>query len=90
MNNKEKIEQLYKCLENVNGLIPFHERCLKDLYAERIRIRKELNEIIERKCYTCVYYDKIMRACYKDFPVTKPVIFANEQDCDNWESQFAD
>lgn len=90
MENKEKIEQLLRCLENVNGLIPFHERCLKDLYAERIRIRKELNETIERKCYTCIYYDKIMRVCYQDFPGAKPVFFAKEEECDKWESHFAD
>lgn len=90
MENKEKIEELLNCLENVNGLIPFHERCLKDLYARRIRIRRELAEIIERKCYTCVYYDKTMHACYQDFLEAKPVYSEKEEECDKWESHFTD
>lgn len=90
MENKEKIEKLLKCLDNVNGLIPFHENCLKDLYAERIRIRRELAEGLERKCYTCVYYDKLMRVCYYNYPGVKPVYSEKEEECDKWESHFTD
>lgn len=90
MENKEKIEQLLRCLENVNGLIPFHKRCLKDLYTRRIQILRELTEIIERKCYTCAYYDKEMCACYQDFPEARPVYSAKEEACDKWESLFTE
>lgn len=90
MENKEKIESLLNCLNNLNGLITFHETCLKDLYAQRIRIRRELSEIIERKCYTCAYYDKVLCACYQDFPEAKPVYSAKEEECDKWESHFID
>ena len=90
MESKEKIENLLKCLDNVNGLIPFHENCLKELYAERIRIRRELAEGIEQKCYTCVYYDKLMKVCYFKYPEVKPVYAENDESCEKWESHFTD
>lgn len=88
MENKEKIKQLLKCLENLEGLIPFHENCLKDLYAERIRIRLELAKSIEKKCYTCVYYEKSMCMCYLNYPNVKVVYSEQEEECEKWESTF--